>query len=230
MAAFAKNLAGKVAGMASGVLGSFEPVTHRVMGWSPAPPPHPPPWCVRWECEEHAANSAPAGMARSPQVQNFVENAKKELPPPPVSHLSPTPSPERPLERPSPPRAHCARKGAHAAVGPPRPGRNGRHSTCPHMRVARPVSQAPPPPLLCGVGTHGGPPDSLRGANPPRQVDQFGRILKEGLPVLQKEIVSIPGGTVREAVAKGVVAFEVGCWFLVGEAIGRRSFFGYKFD
>jgi hypothetical protein len=43
------------------------------------------------------------------------------------------------------------------------------------------------------------------------------------------EVGKIGGLTVKEAGIKAITVFEVGAWFLLGEIIGRRSFFGYKF-
>lgn len=44
------------------------------------------------------------------------------------------------------------------------------------------------------------------------------------------EFAKLPGMTVKEVGVKAIVVFEVGCWFLLGEIIGRRSFFGYKYE
>lgn len=43
------------------------------------------------------------------------------------------------------------------------------------------------------------------------------------------EVSKIGGLTVKEAGIKAITVFEVSCWFLLGEIVGRRSFFGYKF-
>merc|ERR1719272_2363742 len=54
-------------------------------------------------------------------------------------------------------------------------------------------------------------------------------ILQSGIKGLQAEVMNIGSNTVKEAAVKGLIVVEVGCWFYIGEIIGRRSLFGYKF-
>jgi len=53
--------------------------------------------------------------------------------------------------------------------------------------------------------------------------------LKNGIKGMQAEAMNIGNNTVKEAATKALVVIEVGCWFYIGEIIGRRSLFGYKF-
>lgn len=64
----------------------------------------------------------------------------------------------------------------------------------------------------------------------PSQLAQFPAILTKGFRGMGAEFAKLPGNTVKEVGVKAIVVFEVGCWFLLGEIIGRRSFFGYKYD
>jgi hypothetical protein len=62
------------------------------------------------------------------------------------------------------------------------------------------------------------------------QAAQIPAILTKGFRGMGAEFAKLPGMTVKEAGIKAITVFEVGCWFLVGEIIGRRSFFGYKYE
>ena len=53
--------------------------------------------------------------------------------------------------------------------------------------------------------------------------------MQSGVKGLQAEVMNIGNSTVKEAAIKGLIVVEVGCWFYIGEIIGRRSLFGYQF-
>lgn len=61
------------------------------------------------------------------------------------------------------------------------------------------------------------------------KVGQIPTILKKGFGGMGGEMKALGDSTVKEATVKLLTVFEVGCWFLVGEIIGRRSVIGYKF-
>eukprot|EP00039_Didymoeca_costata_P018463 m.333548 g.333548 ORF g.333548 m.333548 type:complete len:113 (+) comp17170_c0_seq1:34-372(+) len=63
---------------------------------------------------------------------------------------------------------------------------------------------------------------------PPKSTDM--PAIKQGLNGFKAELQGFTNNTVKEAVIKIGVAFEVCCWFYIGEIIGRRSLIGYKFD